>query len=432
MATDTKSKELESEAIAKLTEAKALANGDEGPKAEDEERFNALIDEGMALYQKAQGAATTEGNVKSLDEFLKRLTTATHGAPIPFEISDGAQVDRSARKSMGQQFVESDAYADLKASGALQSDRASFKSSPVQTKATTDILAGAGAGRGAALVTPDYLPGTQGDLAQRPLTIRDLFSQGTTDSDIISYARLNAFESGAAAVAEATTTANGAKPQSSLGWERIESPVETIATWIAATRRTLADAGQVRSLIDNQLRLMLELEVEDQLINGTGTSPNLDGLLNVTGVQTLAAATANLSNPDAIRRAKRLVRTNGARVPADSLVIHPEDAEAYDIMKDDMGRYLFADPTSNGEPTPWGLRRVESEAVAVGTALVGAFRIGGTVYQREPVTILTADQHSDFFIRNLIVVLAEERLGFAVFFPASFVQVTFNTWPTGS
>lgn len=427
-----KSKELESEAIAKLTEAKALANGDEGPTPENEERFNALIDEGMALYQKAQGAAKTEGNAASLDDFLKRLTTATHGAPIPFARSDGSPIDSQAPKSYGQQFVESEAYSDLKASGALQSDRAAFKSAPVQTKAASDVVYSSGSGRGAALVTPDYLPGTQGDLAQRPLTVRDLFSQGTTESDIISYARLNAFDSGATAVAEATATNNGAKPQSSIGWERIESPVETVATWIAATRRTLADAGQVRSLIDNQLRLMLELEVEDQLLNGDGSSPNLDGLLNVSGIQTLNAGGVDLSNPDAIRRAKTLVLTDGARVPADGIVIHPNDAEAYDLMKDDVGRYLFSDPTSNGAPTPWGLRRVESEAVTEGTAIVGAFRIGGTVYQREPITILTADQHSDFFIRNLIVVLAEERLGFAVFFPASFVQLTFNTWPTGS
>jgi hypothetical protein len=41
--------------------------------------------------------------------------------------------------------------------------------------------------------------------------------------------------------------------------------------------------------------------------------------------------------------------------------------------------------------------------------------------------ILTADQHSDFFIRNLVAVLAEERLGLAVFFPAAFVLVTFKT-----
>jgi HK97 family phage major capsid protein len=428
-----RSKELESEALAKLEEAKSLANGEEGPKPEDEERFNALVDEGMALYQKSQGAATAEEKVKGLSDFLARASRPVGGAPIPFSTQEIAADDHSG-KSLGQIFVESEAYAELKESGALASDRAAFKSAPVNVgrKATTTVVSATGT-QASGLVTPDYLPGTQGDLVQRQLTVRDLFGQGTTDSDTISYARLNAVESGASFVTEATAV-NGAnadaglKPQSSLNWQRVESPVESVATWIATTRRALADAGQIRALIDNQLRIMLGLEVEDQLLNGDGTSPELDGILNITGHQTLSAATAGIINPDAIRRAKRLVRTAGARVPADGLIIHPEDAEAFDTMKDGMGRYLFADPTSNAEPTPWGLRRVESEAVSAGTAVIGAFNVGATVFQREPITILTADQHADFFVRNLIVVLAEERLGFAVYYPASFVELTFQEW----
>ena len=54
--------------------------------------------------------------------------------------------------------------------------------------------------------------------------------------------------------------------------------------------------------------------------------------------------------------------------------------------------------------------------------------VGATVLERQGVTILTADQHADFFIRNLIVVLFEERLGFPVFFPSAFVDLTLDTW----
>lgn len=426
--------ELREQAQAKFAEAKALVEGIDPSDldAETEQKFNATMDEAQQLLGQWQSKSKTEGNAAKLGDVMQFFDEVKGGgAPIPWATHQ-VQAEADSRKSLGDTFIESDAYKALVESGALKSDRASFKSEPVTVgrKATTDILAGEG--RAAGLVTPQYV-GNAGDLTQRPFTVRDLFGSGTATSDTISYARMNAFESGAAAVAEATSGADGAKPQSSIGWERIESPVETVATWIAATRRTLADAGQVRALIDNQLRIMLELEVEDQLLNGDGTSPNLDGLTNVTGIQTLDVANANgaglaISNPDGIRRAKRLVRTDGARVPADALVINPEDAEAYDVMKDDVGRYLFADPTSAGEPTPWGLRRVESEAVAAGTALVGAFNVGATVFQREPVTILTADQHADFFIRNLIVVLAEERLGFAVYYPASFVELTFTTW----
>ena len=78
--------------------------------------------------------------------------------------------------------------------------------------------------------------------------------------------------------------------------------------------------------------------------------------------------------------------------------------------------------------TLWGLPRVESESVPVGHAIVGAFKVGGTVFQREGTTIFASDSHADFFVRNLVAVLAEERLGLAVFFPAAFCYTTFKAW----
>ena len=97
--------------------------------------------------------------------------------------------------------------------------------------------------------------------------------------------------------------------------------------------------------------------------------------------------------------------------------MNPTDAAKLDETKDTQARYLGQGPFNPAQDTIWRLPRVESLAITAGTALVGAFKQGATVFQREDVVILTADQHSDFFIRNLVAVLAEERLGLAVFFP---------------
>jgi HK97 family phage major capsid protein len=64
-----------------------------------------------------------------------------------------------------------------------------------------------------------------------------------------------------------------------------------------------------------------------------------------------------------------------------------------------------------------------------GTALVGAFGTGAQLYDREQATIRISEQHADFFVRNAIVVLAEERLALAVKRPESFVSVTFDAQP---
>jgi HK97 family phage major capsid protein len=423
-----KAAELREAAIAKFKQADALVTGEDGPKPEDQAAFDAAFAEGQELMKQYQEQSAREGKVLQVKDALADIAGAVKGTgPIPFSTKT-VEIDPNAGKSMGQLFVESDAYKELVASGALASDKQNFKSRQVEVKAPTDIVSTIPGGTtGTALVTPQYLPGAQ-MLAGRPLMVRDLFSQANTNSDTISYARQTALEGTAAPHAQQTTAGGATKPQASMSFERVTAPVETIAVWMAATRQAIADAGQLRGLIDNQLTYLLRLEEEDQLINGNGTSPNLSGIYDQGTLQTLNLTGAD--NLDGIRTARRLVRTGLSRLQADSIVLHPADSEEFDLLKDGDGQYRGGNPIGNfnfDQPI-WGLRRVESEAVAEGRALVGAFRPGATVYERQGIQVMVADQHADFFIRNLVVVLAEERLGFAVFFPTAFVDVTLAAW----
>ncbi len=443
--------ELREQAAAAFKDAAALVEGKDADSLTDEQwtAYKAKMAEATALDEQYVKSAERGESMESLRERLDFYSAKATGKTIPWSRVALENDAVLSRKSLGAQFVESEEYKELLQSGVLNSDRASFKTTPFnpQIKAATDIVSGTAAtsgdraGAGSALITPQYLPGIL-PLPQRPTVVRDLFSQDTTQSDQLSYAYQTAFDNAAAAVSEAAIDGNptGSKPQSSIGWQRTTQPIETIATWMAATRKQLADAGQTRSLIDNQLRLMLDLEIDDQLMNGNGTSPNISGLLDRSGLQTLDLTPhfATGTNLDGIRTAKRLVRTGPARAVADAVVMNPEDSEEFDLMKDGQGRYRAGDPFGVlGAETPdaapiWRLRRVESEAVDQGTVIVGAFKVGGTVFEREGVTVLTSDSHSDFFIRNLIAVLAETRLGLAVFFPAAFCKVTLQDWGLGS
>jgi HK97 family phage major capsid protein len=419
----SKATDLREQALAKFLEAKALTEG-EDIKAENEPQFQAIMAEARDLDAKAAAAAGNENELGSLKERLEFYGSRVSGAPTPFTAN---RVDLTSPKSLGEAFTGSKEYRELLSGGALLSDQASFKSAPFLA-AATDVI-GTGGGGGSALVTPQYLPGII-PLPQRPLKIRQLFSQGTTSSDTISYAQQTSFTSGATAVSQATSVSTGLKPQSSASWTRKTAIVETIATWMAVTRQMLADAGQIRALIDNQIGLMLQLEEEEQLLNGNGISPNLEGIY-AQAIQTLDVSGAtSLGDPnlDAIRTAIRMIRTGLSRATADGVVLNPTDGAEFDLLTDGFGRYRVGDPYAYAVPGSqrqiWGLNRVDSEAVAIGHALVGAFTIGATVLERQGITILTADQHADFFVRNLVVVLAEERLGFPVFFPSAFVDVT--------
>ena len=101
-----------------------------------------------------------------------------------------------------------------------------------------------------------------------------------------------------------------------------------------------------------------------------------------------------------------------------------------ELTKDANGQYLIAVSVAlGGEPRVWRIPLIETPAIDEGVALVGAFGQGAQLYDREQASIRVSEQHADFFIRNAIVILAEQRLALAVKRPESFVRVSFDSAP---
>jgi HK97 family phage major capsid protein len=280
----------------------------------------------------------------------------------------------------------------------------------------------------------------------RTKRVRDLFPVRRTTAQVIEYFRQLGFTSisaadfaafpgysgnnDAAAVPERSGNAFGLKPQSSFQFVGEQAPVRTLAHWEAAHRNVLADEPQLRSIIDNELLYGLRLLEDNQILNGDGAGENLKGVLQTTGIQTYnhASVSAAMSAPkdtkaDGLRRAATLSFL--AYYEPSGIVMHPNDWEDIELTKDANGQYLVAVSVAmGGEPRVWRMPVVETPAIAEGTALVGAFGTGAQLYDREDASIRISEQHSDFFIRNAIVILAEQRLALAVKRPEAFVKVT--------
>jgi HK97 family phage major capsid protein len=252
----------------------------------------------------------------------------------------------------------------------------------------------------------------------RPLNVLDVITRGRTTSDTVEFARITDVTNAAAPVAEATVVSEGEKPESAMTFAKVTETVKTIAHWLPATKRALSDAGQLATLIDSFLLYGLAEELEDQIIAGDGTGENFEGILENSGVQAQAWDTDILTTT---RKAKTLVRTVG-RSAANAYLFHPNDAETLDLLKDDDGRFYFGGPQADGAQPLWRLPVVESEAVTEGTAIVGDFR-RAVLWDREAASIAVSDSHADFFIRNIIAVLAELRAAFGITRPAAFCTI---------
>jgi HK97 family phage major capsid protein len=236
---------------------------------------------------------------------------------------------------------------------------------------------------------------------------------------------MTSFTNAAAEVAEAVDQATGTKPESTFAFDIVQSPVQTIAHWVAVTRRALSDAAQMSDLIDGQLRLGIDLRLEAEILNGNGTAPNLRGLLNTSGIGTQAKASD--SGMVAILKALDVVRA--AFMEPNAIVMNPADWQAIRLVRDDSGAaagtggFLFGGPQVGGTLTLWGVPVITTPLIAAGTALVGDFK-QAILWAREGVTVTASTEHADFFIKNLVAVLAEGRWAFGVPRPAAFCKVT--------
>ncbi|AXH44389.1 major capsid protein [Arthrobacter phage MargaretKali] len=310
-------------------------------------------------------------------------------------------------------------------------ERAKFSTDPISVKS---LFIGGSATSAGAFVTPEQT-GIIEMLGRRPLTIRDVISVRRTGSDTVEYVRQTSHTNAAATVAEATSSASptapgtagalvlptggGYKPEGAWAFERETATVKTIAEWVPATKRALADAAQLEGLINDELRADIAETEENQILTGNGTGENLTGILSTSGIQSQAFDTDIFVST---RKALTKAQTIGRVVP-NAIALNPVDVETVDLAREngDAGKFYSGGPFAMGPRTLWGKPILETEGVPAGTALVGDFS-KAVLWDREQTTVSITDSHADFFIRNLVAILAEERVAFAVTRPTAFVS----------
>lgn len=256
---------------------------------------------------------------------------------------------------------------------------------------------------------------------QRRLFVRDLLSVQQTGLASVPYIREltpATNETGATAVAE-----GGAKPEVTMEFEAADAPIRKIAAWVPVTMEILQDAPTLAGYINTRLAYMLAVREEAQILAGPGTAPNLRGITETTGTQTQAAVNDDLPATVGLAIAK-IENVDG---DADGVAMNPLDfwsgvVERHANQMDGDGSVGI--PYGRPPAGPWGLPTVRTRSLSQGSAIVGAWRLGATLFDRMRTTIRTSDSHDDYFIKNKSVVLAEERVGLAVHRPDFFVETT--------
>lgn len=412
------------------TEAKsifeAMTSGDF--TEEKTQAMQAKFDELIAQTETLKADIEREQKLAEVSTFINEPARVEPRGGIIFDNGTKAEF-----KTIGEIFTESAAYNDAPkgqkaADGSIsQKSRVSMQAgSPLPLNAIRKMQQKATfTGSGTGLTGYDRPNFGVVELGIQPMTVADLFSQSSTDSNTVRYVKETSHTNAATTVDE-----GGQKPEATFNLEEADAPVRKVAVTARITDETFADFPQVRDYINNRLVFMVQQTEEAQLLSGSGVAPQILGLTTAgSGIQTQSLGALSLQN--ALYKAITKVRTVGFFEP-DAIVMHPTDYETLRLAQEGgtTGQYFgggymlgaFGQPFVSTPPV-WGLKTVVTTAATVGNAVVGAFKLGATVFYRNGLTVDATNSNEDDFEKNLISLRAEQRLALAILRPLAFVEM---------
>jgi len=268
---------------------------------------------------------------------------------------------------------------------------------------------------------------TINEIMARPVRtnrVRYMFRVIPTQNSVIEFIRETGFTNNATTVADESL-----KPETNLVLTDASVNVRTIAHWIPIANQMLSDVPALQSYLDTRLMDGIALKEDQQILYGSGISTEMDGITNYADVQTYLWSSGAVGDTklDAVRRAMTLAEL--AYYPVEFCMVHPSDWEDMELLKDTDGQYIWTTVPAGGVPAIWRVPVVVSTAINAGDFLLGNSTMACALYDKEEASIRVTDSHSDFFIRNKTVILAEERLALAIFRPESLVFGRFDSAP---
>lgn len=335
--------------------------------------------------------------------------------PAPGSEDRGAEAPMTAHR-LGQSFLNAEGYDEFRAGGF---------NGKFQIEAPGDVRALVDSATWPQQNTrvPDFIAPPD-----RPTRIIDLIDRRGITSSTLEYVREVTAQSNAAEVAEGAL-----KPEASFQMEVVTDSVRTIATWVNITRQTAEDNAQVQGYIEGRLVYGLDRRLEGAVIAGNGVSPNLRGILNTSGLGSYTAP-AGEAAVISVRKAKTVAELS--EYPPDAVAMNPVDWQRIELSTDNNGAFRVTPNVQNSlAPRIWGLTVVTTTDLAGttsgvgavgGTFLLGGFRMGATLWERQGIRILMTDSHASNFTSNILTLLAEMRAGLSVWRPRAFVKGTFS------
>jgi HK97 family phage major capsid protein len=263
----------------------------------------------------------------------------------------------------------------------------------------------------------------------RSVHIRNLIPNGSTDAQTIRFPKESAYDDGAAATAQGSTLG-----QSDFDITATSVNVEKIGTFMRITEEMLADTPQLSSYLSARVPGKV-LSIEDnEILNGDGSSPNLDGLFTDGAAFDTTSGGAFYQSVEAANEYDVLIAACNqlalANYQASSILVNPTDLHKIALLKATTNEYLRNQIYSGLVPTIMGVPVIANTAVTNGKFLVGDLNQATQLWIRDNLSVEFSREDSTNFRDGFVTVKVSERVALTNYQPNAIVQGTFSTAKT--
>ena len=315
-------------------------------------------------------------------------------------------------KSLGQQFLDSDAYKSFVDHG--------IKNIPFEAKTTVTTSVWT-----RDTIYQQVVPAIE----PNPNPVLDLVDSINTDQTTYYFLQETATNNAA------ETAEGSAAPEDAFSYTAVTAPVRKFITTLPITAELLEDQAGARAYFDGRLANHVLQRLEKQFLIGGGVAPDVKGITQQTGINTITytagAYPATVGGKlRTILEGIKDVEENGKLAP-DAIVMSPAAYEALAGQVDGNNNFMLGASAFAGSPTIWGLPVVKSSQIggAVSTTIdvvVGKWGGGLAVNHvfRRGMELQISDSAADGdFGKDILTVKASLRYALAAYKPQAFTRI---------
>jgi HK97 family phage major capsid protein len=255
-------------------------------------------------------------------------------------------------------------------------------------------------------------------LPNRKVHVRSLLPVGTISTGLFTFPKETGGEGDVAPQTQGST-----KSQLDFDITMTDAPAQYIAGFVRISRQMLDDVPAMTSFLQARLLEKYLLAEDAQLLNGSGTAPNL------TGLTINAAAPTGAATVDVEQLVQAIAQVSATNYSANGILINPTDWANIMNTKNTNAAYSLPGSTvvtTDGSLTIAGVPVFQSTAIAADKFLVGDWAMGAQIMQNQGISVQFSEFDSDNFQKNLITVRVEARIAFPIYYNNAFVYGDFG------